>query len=571
MPSHTPGKRTIRFACRNCTTRLSAPLRAAGKTLRCPYCFTELVVPKESATVQRDGYELSEATEEPFVPTTEPAYITVVCPVCATRMYTTKDQIGQTMTCPDCGATAEVREPDAMAAPEPPRPVTTGEYAVLRDQGQPSPDNREVYQAYIPVVCPTCETRMLATEHDVGQEIVCPDCQTHVRVPPLAVKAPSQLHRRTAEEREDAYDVGGRREGPSQPEFLLVCGVCHVRLYATPDQVGREILCPDCYTPILVPEAPAATEARPEAIEAYDVATSSPPPPLEVIIPGFEPIVDEGPIRSRKPPSDKRREREPGEPTRKPRKRQESAPLPPLQWAFFSGVFNFPFYGNAWKKWMALSAGMLAALVIAKVSAALGGSGEAQSFLRGAMLVAIIGLSWLVWFAVASACLLAIIQGTAAGADELEPSEVPWYAHILEFLFPLIAFFVSAMFGGGINFALHWFGLESPWITTASAFFLFPPLILSMVANSTPFSLINQSVIESMRSAWHAWVVFYLLQFLLGAGILAVDRLLSPVNVWLAALGFAVFQVWAMMVYGRLLGRLAFYCGQENEKEVDER
>lgn len=566
MPSHTPGKRTIRFACRNCTTRLSAPLRAAGKTLRCPYCFTELVVPKESATVRREGYDLSEATEEPFVPTTEPAYVTVVCPVCATRMYATKDQIGQTMTCPDCGATAVVREPEPTAAPELTPPVTTEEYAVLRDQGQPSPDNREVYQAYIPVVCPTCETRMLATERDVGQEIACPDCQTRVRVPPLAIKAPSQPYRRTAEEREDDYDVGRGRTGRGQSEFLLVCGVCHTRLYATRDQVGHEILCPDCYTPILVPEAPAAAETGPEEVEAYDVTTSA-PPPLEITIPGYEPIVDDGPLRRKKDPIEERRERELAEQSQRPRKRRKSEPLPTLGFTFFSGVFNFPFYHGVWNRWIGLSGGMFGVVLIAMMSS-----------IAFVCFAAVLLASFLAWFMVTMADMLDIVRDTAAGADEVEPTEQLWMDRLFECLFPLFALGVAVLPAVG----LAQLGMTMPWIAPACVFFLFPVVLLSMMANGSPVIPFSPSVFASLLFSCRAWAVFYGLTFLMGAAIAMIGWLLSLVTVLsitligglffivpllFDALVLAVALVWAMLVYSRLLGRLAWYCSQGEEED----
>ena len=104
--------------------------------------------------------------------------------------------------------------------------------------------------------------------------------------------------------------------------------VCQTRLYATLDQVGHEILCPDCYTPILVPEAPAARETGPEGVESYDVATSA-PPPLEVIIPGYEPVVDDGPLRRKKHPLEERRERELAEQGQRARKRRRTGPSRP--------------------------------------------------------------------------------------------------------------------------------------------------------------------------------------------------------------------------------------------------
>ncbi len=561
----------IRFACRNCTTRLAAPLRAAGKKLRCPYCFTDLVVPKESAPANRDeGYGLSDPAAEPRGANAESAYVTVVCPVCATRMYTTSDQVGQTMTCPDCGSAVVVRATEPTAAPDLPRPVSTEEYAVLGGEGQASSENREVYQVYIPVVCPTCQTRMLATENEVGQELVCPDCETRVRVPPLAVKAPVQPYHRSAEERQDAYEVAGGcgaavpAPAPTESEFLLVCDVCHTRLHVTPDQVGHEILCPDCYAPIVVPEAPAAKEDAVEAIDEYQVAAST-PPPLEVLIPGFEPVVDDGPLRRKKDPFEERRERELARQGRLPPKPRRSRQAPTLGETFFSGVFNYPCYHNAWNKWVALSTGMFFVFAVANQSLALGGIRDPRTYFLSAMFLAIAGLSFLVWLVLAAADLLDVVRDTANGADEVEPNETLWLDRILECLFPVFAFGIAVLPAVGINAVLGQGGLTVSWVAPLSLFFLFPVVLLSMLANGTPLVPVSVSVFASLWIAGRAWALFYGITFLLGAAITGVGWLLFQVNIWLDALVLAVFQVWAMMVYARLLGRLAWYCSQGEE------
>ena len=182
-------KARIRFGCPRCLSRVEAPQSHVGAKLRCPFCHAPLVVPKESsATHEGEEYAMSGPTGRQPGAETWQAYLAVVCPVCSTRMYATEDQVGQEMACPDCGTMVTVRRPAEAPDKDTPQPNLAEEYPLYPGGGQPPPSAREVYQAYIPVVCPVCKTRMLATQEQVGQPLVCPDCDTPTVVPPPAAK-----------------------------------------------------------------------------------------------------------------------------------------------------------------------------------------------------------------------------------------------------------------------------------------------------------------------------------------------------------------------------------------------
>ena len=91
----------------------------AGREQPCPRCQATLVVPTGAKTAppesddsyefwdDRDGsYFDSELARQKLIP--------VVCGRCQTRMYAILDQVGQRLTCPDCGVKTVV--------PPPPKP-----------------------------------------------------------------------------------------------------------------------------------------------------------------------------------------------------------------------------------------------------------------------------------------------------------------------------------------------------------------------------------------------------------------------------------------------------------------
>jgi hypothetical protein len=68
------------------------------------------------------------------------------------------------------------------------------------------------------------------------------------------------------------------QSSPLHTEFAIVCKLCGTRLHARLDQVGQQIQCPDCHSPIDVP-APPVAKAKPKGPsldDAEDVPLSDP-------------------------------------------------------------------------------------------------------------------------------------------------------------------------------------------------------------------------------------------------------------------------------------------------------
>ena len=110
------------FGCRVCETRLIARKTDVGKHLRCPDCGARNEVPRPLKP------EIKKTPEAMFgeqygvwgiddSPTTEdlkahqPFFFPVYCRVCDTLMHARLKQVGQSLTCPDCGAKTQVPPP----------------------------------------------------------------------------------------------------------------------------------------------------------------------------------------------------------------------------------------------------------------------------------------------------------------------------------------------------------------------------------------------------------------------------------------------------------------------------
>ena len=104
--------------------------------------------------------------------------------------------------------------------------------------------------------CPHCGTCLKVPATAVGQEGQCPHCRKIIRAT-------------------DSSDAGyalrddmGQTHSDAAELVPVVCTLCATRMYATPDQVGRTIVCPDCETvnTIHAPRRPAKRRSVPAPV-----------------------------------------------------------------------------------------------------------------------------------------------------------------------------------------------------------------------------------------------------------------------------------------------------------------
>lgn len=551
---------------------LKARGRQAGTRQRCPRCQFMLVVPTAAEAAARAAkarqageYSLHDPASDLLPAPARQAYIPVICGLCHTRMDATPEMVGQRIVCPDCDTPTVVPPLAEPAAEDQPLVIDPGGedvYAVCEGVDQPTADYRAVYQQYIAVICPLCGTRMHAAEDRVGETIVCPDCQTPTVVPPLA-RTPSRKRPLTETQEYDPYDLC---EGVDQPApaslpahqtyIAAICPLCHTRLNATEDQVGRELVCPDCGQPVPV-RAPAARAPKSapqlDPDDVYGVA--APAAAREA----YRRVEDYRPLKAQ--PDEEA-------PAEDLLRRSDSTPAvrAPPRWAFFSGVFSFPFYADVWPRWLLLSLGATVglscvALALSISSGPVAGLENAPAFVGGMMLFGIAVMVWLVCVVPMSAACVAIIEDTSEGNDAIQswpdPMFVDWMFDSFFFVNSLV---VSMLAGLAAVKLFDAAGLPGGHTLTITVLVLFPILLLSTLEGGSAWKLFSPPIWRSLLRAWWAWAFFYLeTTALLAAAGWLTGVMMRAAGLFGAAVA-AVFLVAAALIYCRLLGRLAWVC-----------
>jgi DNA-directed RNA polymerase subunit M/transcription elongation factor TFIIS len=195
------------FPCPICYAVLSIESESQfGTQIVCPECDAAVTVPaslqesfsekqRKAAEIQASSTENTAAdvygiadgdhdSETSFVAAQPEGTFAVYCGLCNTMMYATKEMVGQTLICSECGREVIVHEPEK---PKPKSFQATSFEGGTHYGTQSSPEIFELGKHFpntrlIPVVCTLCKTRMYAVETDIGQWKTCPDCGTKTEV-----------------------------------------------------------------------------------------------------------------------------------------------------------------------------------------------------------------------------------------------------------------------------------------------------------------------------------------------------------------------------------------------------
>ena len=301
MPDPNPSTRLIRFRCSRCMQNLNAPEERSGKKIRCPYCYFDLVVPRESTRQNVKESDLYAVDEKP-VDTRDLAhrnrFASFSCPTCmAILAVESESQLGTQIVCPDCGASVTVplqlkesfSEKERKAAEIQDRnsglaylhdtsgltlEASSEIYGLSGSSDAPSfSDGRPLRNddGSFAVYCGLCQTMMYATDDMIGQKLTCPDCgsETLVRKPE---KAEQELFQTTS------FEGGTYYGSQSAPEIFelgkhfsnvrlvpVVCTLCETRMYAPETEIGGWKTCPDCGTKTVVKDVPEEQRILPQS------------------------------------------------------------------------------------------------------------------------------------------------------------------------------------------------------------------------------------------------------------------------------------------------------------------
>lgn len=417
------------------------------------------------------------------------------------------------------------------------------------------------------VLCRVCQTRMYAFAKDIGRKLKCPDCGALSAVPPppklVAKKQPKALEG-------EQYEVWSADDAPLPSEIAkqqqklapVSCWLCNTLMYAREDQIGQELVCPDCGSRSRV-LPPGKQESTPFALkQGYAVLpTSGPREAPQVIDPEVHRKIYE-------------KERQRLDPNLaidgKKRKRrilvdEFGRPVPP-RWPLVRGVWTFPFYSSTITQWVALAGGLILCLMLLEgaVSIITGGIGgmDGGGAISSMCFLAAGSILLCLWFFIASACWLTILTDSSEGLDVIErwPSFNPT-EHIMDSFYILMPGVISALPGWAISALPGLNLLPAPLFVAGSVLLFFPVFLLSTLDESSPVGIFSAKVLKSFFHLPGSAILLFVESILL-AGValtpLVAAEMHSDLWYWaLPVLGMAV-----SFAYFRLLGRYGWCLGQ---------
>lgn len=494
----------------------------------------------------------------------DPISLKVWCPSCRAEYRFPASMAGRNGRCAACGAHFTVPTDLGPVNPSPPQslppaPPVTGLPKPTRHKASPP--------KYASVACRICQTRLSGLLSEVGRELKCPDCGARTVLPPQSEPPPSQ---RPAAMDGEQYELWEADVQPlasellaAQPKYIAIsCRLCDTLLYATEAQVGEKIACPDCGSEHVVP-SPRQPIRPPITADAYDLDASAPPPNRPpAIIPPRRLLLYEEEEEAERARAITEQERD-----KKHRPRLDAAGRPVLPpWPLITGILPFLFTDGTRGKWFALSVGLMLAGGLLLGGLVAWGSWQPRGgdFFGGMKAIAgvvetVFGLIFgVIWLAAAACVFLAVVTESSAGRDRILGWPTSNFIDTMtEFFQVAVAVGISACPGWALVFFLSADPLKQAVVTSVSLALGFPIVSLSQLAGGSAWSVANSGILASMVQWPFTWAVFYFETLLLAAAcaLTAIPAVLFH-PYWL--LLFAPLYVGAMLIYGRLLGRLAW-------------
>ncbi|MEX0676538.1 MAG: MJ0042-type zinc finger domain-containing protein [Pirellulales bacterium] len=395
---------------------------------------------------------------------------------------------------------------------------------------------------------------------------------------------------------------------PNKPRNRPQCPKCGNRLRVLADQIGTAVRCPKCNATFVIgrPQDQAKAKTAPSASTIENDAYE-PEIPLvrSSIVPQGQPshrppertaiVAEEKPSLLPEDPSSGVPEEETGDlrpyaarqssydvdwstadememeaPVERPPANEdqylESArarglirdvdyPDPP-KWTFFSGVFTYPWRGVNLSRWTAMSFGLsIAGVVSLQTLEYLGLMGGSLTNLavQGVMLAMVAIAVLMAALSISAASCRAAIQDTADGHDLPQEESLPEWDH---WMFTFLGWLSLWAAAGAIGFPLS-LAIGPAAFLIASTFF-FPVLLLSAMESDSYIMPYSPPVLRTLGYYLHGWLMFYLLTIGLFAGWIAAFDFAFPRAPYLTVFFSGPVLAALMLVYARLLGRLAW-------------
>ena len=345
------------------------------------------------------------------------------------------------------------------------------------------------------------------------------------------------------------------------------CPRCGNRLRLRADQVGTQIMCPG---------SRAASSSTSDASSAEDDAYEPEIPLVRSAAVPDEGVVDLSPSANRQTGYEVDWDTTEELEVELPQERRGAEPdhlaearglvrrevLPDLpKWTFFSNVFTYPWQGVNLSRWTAMAFGLsMTGMAFLKTAELLGllSGGLTDAAIQGillAMMTIVLALSSLSFCAASS---LAAIQDTADGYDEAQESSLPDWD---QWVFTFVGMFTLWAGSAALGFPLSLLEPIGPAASLISSVVLFPVLLLSAMEADSFFMPLSLPVLGTLTRCWRAWGMFYLLTTAMLVGWIAALGWALPLAPYLTLLFNGPVVAAMMLVYSRLLGRVAWSAG----------
>ncbi len=240
---------------------------------------------------------------------------------------------------------------------------------------------------------------------------------------------------------------------------------------------------------------------------------------------------------------------------------------PPPRWPMLSGIFVFPFYLSTLGSWMFISAGLMVFGWLFMFWLEYGDVLGVDSVYYLGLPVLSAGI---LTFGYAASCCFSIIEGTATGWDSFEVSSgVEWKEWIWSFLH-LTALLAQA---GIVGYALELVCSTESWLPMVVGTLAVFPLVLlgALAADGAWAPLAIGKTLQSIFLVGWAWGLFYLETMpMLAVWAWLVKTQLAGQGPWLAPLYAGPLLATIILIYARLIGRLAGCISAATAKLLDE-
>jgi hypothetical protein len=246
---------------------------------------------------------------------------------------------------------------------------------------------------------------------------------------------------------------------------------------------------------------------------------------------------------------------------------RERRTVAPPRWTFFSGVFTYPWKGANVTRWTAMSVGLGIAGVMALTALRLLGflSGE-PNMLLGVLLTMFTIILSLAVLSFAAASCNATIQDTADGHDAPLDDTLPDWDH---WVFTLVSWLSLWAAAAAIGYPLSL--VVGPVVFLITGALLFPVLLLSAMECESYILPYSPPVLRTLGYYFHGWLMFQVMTVLLFAGWVVAFDFALPLAPYLTVLLSGPALATIMLLYARLLGRLAWRASGAPPARVDER